>query len=100
MTITAVEAVMNGAELLNKVHPGWHTLIDPEALDISDGDRCILGQLYGGYRYGLERLDGHMTGGAEQYGFLCCDDGRDPVTGGYKCTCEELDEQWRIHLAH
>jgi hypothetical protein len=51
-------AVDRGAEYLDRVMPGWATRIDVGRLDLSDGQTCILGQLYGegGYSRGAHQL--------------------------------------------
>lgn len=45
------ELVHNGAELLNRYFgdESWKTRVDVEKLDLSDGFKCVLGQLFGQY---------------------------------------------------
>lgn len=38
-----------GAEWFDENHPGWHTKINPETLDISHDCNCMVGQLYGSF---------------------------------------------------
>lgn len=38
--------VRNGAALLDRELPSWRKKIDPDELDMVDGDRCVLGQLF------------------------------------------------------
>ncbi|MFB6097787.1 MAG: hypothetical protein ABEK84_01465 [Salinibacter sp.] len=49
------ERVQRGAEYLDEVDPGWHRRIDPDALELENGRRCVLGQLHGEFRLGLGR---------------------------------------------
>jgi len=41
-----------GAELMDRIMPGWHSQIDLDELDMSSCYKCILGQVYGNYPYG------------------------------------------------
>jgi len=50
------DAVINGAELLDEVWPGWYKRVDEASLDLGDCTACILGQVYGGYTDGVNRL--------------------------------------------
>ncbi len=64
-------AVLAGAALLDKEVPGWVEVINLETFDISSGDACVLGQIYGGeaeaagwdddgYTYGRDWLAGSL----------------------------------------
>ena len=44
-----------GARLLDDHDPGWAAGVDPGRLELADGQACVLGQLWGGYRRGLGR---------------------------------------------
>jgi hypothetical protein len=46
-----------GRDLLNQINPDWRTKIDPANLDMFVYEKCILGQLYGGYLQGLKALN-------------------------------------------
>lgn len=50
------ERVERGAEYLDLDFPGWADRIDTEVLDLLAGRWCILGQLFGGFRTGLDVL--------------------------------------------
>lgn len=52
------QRVERGAAMLDKKRrsPAWRGKIDLETLAIEDGCRCVLGQLYGNYVKGEERL--------------------------------------------
>ena len=65
----AKKAAANGAALLDEESPGWETLIELEYLDIEDGRKCILGQVYGNYSHGkfALKLDARQ---AAEHGFL------------------------------
>ena len=41
--------ITKGIELLNKINPGWVDKINLEELDMSQADKCIIGQVYGDY---------------------------------------------------
>lgn len=41
--------VKAGAELLDRIRPGWHDLIDLDILEMSDCTKCVAGQIYGTY---------------------------------------------------
>lgn len=75
-----------GAQLLDKKKPGWEGLIELRALDISRGDMCILGQVYGGYTDGLRYLEMSFMSEvpATNYGFVA----------GTGATYYALDEAW------
>jgi hypothetical protein len=53
---TAEEAVSFGVALLDEHAPDWASAIDVDTLVMSEGNRCVLGQLFGGYTYGCDRL--------------------------------------------
>lgn len=44
-----------GAEWLDEKRPGWWQSIDLDRLDISDCDRCVLGQVFGGFLVGVQK---------------------------------------------
>lgn len=48
--------VETGMKRLNEQAPGWPFLIDLDALDQSSCTRCVLGQLYGNYVSGCEKV--------------------------------------------
>lgn len=81
--------VQAGAELLDRVHPGWFEKINVETLDLVECDRCVLGQLYGHFRKGVEAVGlpvtlYNMYVGAE-YGFNVY---------GPACDCDALTPDW------
>lgn len=49
MTYDAATAVANGVAFLDARVPGWHNRIDLKTFDITDGRRCVLGQVYGDF---------------------------------------------------
>lgn len=51
------ERVKLGAQLLDVSYPGWETSIDLNILNQGDMERCVLGQFFGHYTSGLDRLD-------------------------------------------
>ena len=44
-----------GAALLDDHDPGWADRVDTASLALADGGACVLGQLWGEYRFGLGR---------------------------------------------
>lgn len=48
--------VQYGCGLLDKFCPGWADKINLDTFNISLTDRCVLGQLYGNYSKGLDKL--------------------------------------------
>ncbi len=51
-----ITSVKQGAELLDRINPGWFLAINTEELDLGDCDKCVLGQLYGEYTDGKVAL--------------------------------------------
>lgn len=69
MTFEEMEAaVRRGIQLLDKVRPNWRRWISWEFLNQRFCRECALGQLYGGYWTGLERVN-LTSRDAVQYGF-------------------------------
>lgn len=62
------EHVARGTALLDARKPGWAFHIDLVTLDMTSCYQCVLGQLYGRYSEGLERLD-ILDEGDWQHGF-------------------------------
>lgn len=60
--------VAAGAARLDADQPGWHRNVNVNTLDISSGSRCALGQTYGSYAQGVQRL-GLTSGEASSLGF-------------------------------
>jgi hypothetical protein len=50
------QAVAEGVRLLDAKEPHWSTRINLGALDMEQCDRCILGQVYGDYTEGVEKV--------------------------------------------
>ncbi len=68
--ILAAERAREGAECLDALDPHWVQKIKrPIVMD--DVHECVLGQLFGHYRRGLEALDIDRTG-ARNLGFFGC----------------------------
>jgi hypothetical protein len=59
----------HGAKLMDSKRPGWYRRIKRELLDMAMSSVCILGQNYGWYSEGRERL-GLPSGEASKYGFV------------------------------
>lgn len=50
--------VKAGAQLLDEREPGWAQRIDVQGLEMSACKACVLGQLYGDFGAGMDRLWG------------------------------------------
>jgi hypothetical protein len=81
------ERVRRGAEYLDGSDPGWHRRIDPNALKLESGDRCVLGQLHGEFRLGLGR-SGMLSLSSAPRASLS------PVAHGFKCV-EGVSDEWQ-----
>jgi len=92
-----------GARLLDRHEPGWQHRVDPDQLDAEDVDRCVLGQLFGGYEPGLAELAACRCDEVAAYH-------RDPVAWaaahGFdldvtepRAAFRELTAAWRAELA-
>lgn len=49
-------AVQRGVALLDQVKPNWFTKFKQRQFDLSEPNQCALGQVYGEYTKGLQRL--------------------------------------------
>lgn len=49
--------VSAGAELLDRKRPDWFLRVNLDKLDLGSGYECVLGQLYGAYASGVDRLE-------------------------------------------
>jgi hypothetical protein len=49
MTASVQERVAAGAAALDKINPGWESKVNPDTLNVSRADACVLGQVYGFY---------------------------------------------------
>lgn len=57
MEIDFIGRARKGAALLDEFHGAdWDEMLDLDALDVSDCMFCVLGQLFGDYNDGLDRL--------------------------------------------
>ena len=63
------EQVAAGARKLDEVVPGWHLRVDLNKLDMQHTSNCVLGQVYGGYMKGLDRLNLRVDEPSWTYGF-------------------------------
>lgn len=92
------ERVAKGVALLDGYDPGWRLAVDVEALDIPDEDLCILGQVFGNYFEGKDRLgingENGSVYGFDTYGFYFPGDVEDAVwvLGGI------IKNEWLRHL--
>jgi len=54
--MTQEDKILKGFDLLDKDRLGWEKEIDLDSLDMGTGCLCVLGQVYGGYRRGIDSL--------------------------------------------
>ncbi|SRR5258708_1979855 len=54
--------VKAGAAFLSVIRPGWVKDIDLKKLDLSNANTCMIGELYGEYSPGIEKI------GLDEYG--------------------------------
>jgi hypothetical protein len=92
---TILRRCQKGTELLDRVlKPQWAKRIDLDRLSLINGSSCVLGQLYGHYTVGCEKLFGEQPGHttlAIEHGFEM--DYDYPFEGDYLA---ELKENWRV----
>jgi hypothetical protein len=81
------ERVQRGAEYLDDVDPGWHRRVNADALELEDGQHCVLGQLHGEFRLGLGRSRVLTLSSAPRASLS-------PVAYGFKCV-EGVSEKWQ-----
>ena len=55
------ERVQKGIAVLNEIFPHWWDRIDLGMLDMESGHNDILGQLFGGYHQGSERVARYLN---------------------------------------
>jgi hypothetical protein len=95
---TVSERVAAGLALLDDRNPGAAERIDVDRLDIVDCADCMLGQAYGHYLAGLDRL-GLSDEGAIEFGFTAA---FDESTTPYEVIGQRFDAltaEWRRVIA-
>lgn len=63
--VSYADRVRSGVVLLDEKDPGWWRLVDVACLDMNNCRQCVLGQVFGSYLGGAERLRIHP----DFYGF-------------------------------
>jgi hypothetical protein len=87
--------VERGIRYLDKHKPGWRDEVNVETLDLSHGDRCILGQCYGSYGNGAGQL-GIEWEKARQLGFAA---GTEETPHYFvRDEYDSLTEEWKLAL--
>ena len=79
--------VERGAEYFDDVDAGWHRRVNAETLELGNGERCVLGQLHGGFRLGLGRSQVLSLSSAPRASLS-------PVAYGFKCV-EGVSDEWQ-----
>lgn len=92
------ENVKRGIAWLNSTEPEWRQLINEKSLDLGDVHQCLLGQVFGSYILGCEKLcpgvnrkDAHLT--FVQHGFTL------EMKDHYVKKWRELREEWVKQIA-
>ena len=92
-----------GAALLDEqVGPGWTSKVDSMTLDMSSSDRCVLGQVFGGFDEGCQSLGIHAPVTMAAYGFYLTngDLGAAPLSADrYIGQYRTLRDEWINYLA-
>jgi hypothetical protein len=93
-----------GAALLDQRLSGWHQQIDPERLDLEDWRSDVLGQLYGSFGAGVDKLPGGLSEAEMDvwtvaHGFDL-DDVDLGLSAGPRAAYQALTDAWRAELAH
>lgn len=94
------DRVARGAELLDRVRPGWHREITADRLAMDSCNQCILGQIYGDYGRGLKilmRFDLEVFDRSERFGFEA--DSREGMPAAWwQGTFARLADAWRAAI--
>lgn len=56
------KTIEEAAGVLDAAYPNWRNKIYIKSIDMEDDDNCILGQLYGSWRNGIDKLFSVVTG--------------------------------------
>lgn len=104
-TAAAIGAALLDLELAYEDVP-WYVRVDPDSLDQSDPNLCVLGQLFGYWIDGLKRLFPRLRlagqfVAAQRAGFWVNDaqpDGEPVKTDQSLARYVELTEQWRAAI--
>ncbi len=68
---TMESRVLAGVALLDDKVPNWRDLVNKRFFDINDPRQCVLGQVFGRYCTGINKL-GITFRDAKEYGFVTC----------------------------
>ncbi len=82
--------VARGAEMLDRFYPDWHKHVDLDTLDMFDTRRCVLAQLYGTFRMGMNELGDFTPDWPQRHGFDCTMT-TEPITR--ECWVDEINER-------
>lgn len=99
MKDSLADRVRRGAKLLDRQSPGWEFRITPGLIAMESCDMCILGQLFGHYVEGYERLRMSLPStflfSASAHGFTIPDEDQ---TEGCWVVFRELANAWREEI--
>lgn len=56
MEMSIAQRVANGVELLDAKVPDWRSKVETETLAILSLDQCVIGQVFGGWKVGVDQL--------------------------------------------
>jgi len=88
----ARDKVALGAKALDDLRPGWFREVDIKTLDMTDGAKCVLGQLYDFYGNGLKELRWTDEVATAMGIYLC--DGSEMMHREWIAKYAELQECW------
>lgn len=91
---STMERIEAGIALLDKKKPTWRQRIDLDGLKLEDGQHCVLGQTYGEYGEGLEKLKLKYWE-ADDYGFDTSPYGR---ISNFRVSYKYLTRCWKKAL--
>ena len=91
--MTLKQRVKKGASLLDAKKPKWYKKINVKKLNLSSLTNCVLGQLYGGYIFGLTKLKFPFWGNKEKkFGFVV------PGTKAHNKKSKKLKASWKKQI--
>lgn len=93
------ERVERGAALLDKHNPDWYMAVSLQGLRMSSCSECVLGQLYGDYGAGLDKVMPGHTLDTGDYGFMLTPEQLKEFAGwanetGRTAAWDELRSEW------
>lgn len=94
--MTVAGRVAAGCRFMDELRPGWWRdgTFRLEIFDLASRSRCVLGQIFGDFNTGLDRLD-LDTAHAQRLGMFVSNDYVDDIEAEY----DAIEEEWRRVIA-